>query len=139
MIKNLRLLRRGLEADVEMGCDRWGSKTWCHVVLPLDAVESEFAALSAKFSQVAADLVVDEAVEKRVREQVMALRKKVIAEERVRLERENPLATEMRYLTRERDEALADVRRHVVRIEQLRRELDQVLLNNQNEGQERKA
>jgi hypothetical protein len=39
MIRNLRLLRRGLEADVSMGVDKWGANTWVHVEMPIKEVQ----------------------------------------------------------------------------------------------------
>lgn len=86
MIKNLRLLRRGLEADVEIGADKHGSKTWVHVVIPLEEVAEPMEALCTIFTRVAIDLIDEAAVAKRVREQVNLIRQDVIKREKERLQ-----------------------------------------------------
>lgn len=128
MIKNLRLLKRGLEADVEMGCDKWGAKVWCRVTIPLAELETEMQQLIARFSSVAVELADRARVEQEVRDRVDAMRAKVIKDEKARILRD---ATRFRE-NYERDLARArDERNHIAKsLETVRTELATAIRHN---------
>lgn len=97
-----------------MGTTRYGSQTWVHVVIPLDEVADSMAALTEKFTAVAHDLVVDQVVAQKVRQQIEVIRTDVMKAERERVTRDAGVEADRLNAVRtylERD--LADARRQV--------------------------
>lgn len=86
-IKNVRLLARGMQAEVQLGVDKWGAATWVTVEMPRALCEKELAALDVLFVECAMSHVSDHVVEAKVQQGIAARVEKAIKAAKDRIER----------------------------------------------------